>query len=344
MRSSVASEQSEAIRTSASRFVRTLSTERQAKILYSFPSHETPTIAKFTRQGGPGGSGGPDGDTGLGPAGSSQHGGQAHPNGPEGGPGGFAFVGEKYGQSMWTNFPVSDVPRPGLRMGELSAAERDSAHGLLKSVLSPMGYQKVLDIMAADQTLDAEGTPYACGYNAYTIALFGAPATSSPWMLQFGGHHLGLNVVFVGDKAVCASLHTGILSSKFVKNGKIIRGLGRENDKAFDLMASFTPAQQKAAMIDHDVSELVFGPGRPNAKLAPEGLRGSSMSEQQQAIMFSLVSEVGRRTERCSLRSTSRRDSTVDAQHPVCVERTDDARTGYEWRVILPSPWSQPTH
>ena len=130
-----------------------------------------------------------------------------------------------------------------------------------------MGYQKVLDIMAADQTLDAEATPYACGYNAYTIALFGAPATSSPWMLQFGGHHLGLNVVFVGDKAVCATLHTGILPSKFVQNGKIIRGLGRENDKAFDLMASFTPAQQKAAMIDHDVSELVFGPARMQSLL-----------------------------------------------------------------------------
>ncbi len=297
MQSSTASGQSEVIRTAASRFVRTLASERQARIIYPFPTHETPTMAKFTRKsgpgepgdpGGPGGSGAPMGQGPLGgPGGLGSHGGP----GGSGGPDGFAFVGEKYGQAIWTNFPVSDVPRPGLRMGELTVSERDAAHGLLKTVLSPMGYQKVLDIMAADQTLDDAGTPYASGYDAYTFALFGQPVASSPWMLQFGGHHLGLNVTFVGDKAVCAPLHTGILPSKFVKNGKTIRGLGRENDKAFDLVATLTAAQLQAATIDHDVSSLVFGPGHPDAKLAPVGLRGSDMSEQQRTLLFSLASE-----------------------------------------------------
>lgn len=283
--SSLASKQSETIRTAASLFVRTLASERQARIIYPYPSHETPTMAKFARKGGPGGPGGPgrpDGSGGPGDPGSHV--------GPSG-PGGFGFVGEKYGQSMWTNFPVSDVPRPGLRMGELTVAERDAAHGLLKAVLSPMGYQKVLDIMAADQTLADEGTPYASGYDAYNFALLGQPVASSPWMLQFGGHHLGLNVTFVGDKAVCAPLHTGILPSKFVKDGKTIRGLGRENDKAFDLVTTLTPDQLKAVRIDHDVSDLVFGPGHPDAKLAPEGLLGSAMSERQRTIMLSLASE-----------------------------------------------------
>ncbi len=47
------------------------------------------------------------------------------------------FVGKKYGQSMWTNLPVSDARRPGIWM------VKQAAHGLLKAVLSPMGYQKV---------------------------------------------------------------------------------------------------------------------------------------------------------------------------------------------------------
>ena len=291
VKSSLASEQSAAIRTVASSFVRTLASERQARIIYPFPSHETPTMAKFARQGGPAGLDTPGGQGRFGESGNpGGHDGRGGPGGP-GGSAGFAFVGEKYGQSIWTNFPVSDVPRPGLQMGELTVAERDAAYGLLKAVLSPMGYQKVLDIMAADQELADEGTNYASGYNVYTIALFGQPSASSPWMLQFGGHHLGLNVTFVGDKAVCAPLHTGILPSKFLKNGKTIRGLGRENDKAFDLVSALTSDQMKAATIDHDVSDLVFGPGYPDAKLAPEGLLGSAMSEQQRTIMFSLASE-----------------------------------------------------
>ena len=186
-------------------------------------------------------------------------------------------------------------------MGELTAAERDAVHGLLRAVLSPMGYQKVLDVMAADQLVCDAGADYASGYDAYTVALLGRPAAASPWMLQFGGHHLGVNVTFVGDRAVCAPLHTGILPARFEKDGRVIRGLGRENDKAFDLVATLTPDQLKAATIDHDVSDhdvsdhdvsdLVFGPGHPDARLTPQGLRGSDMTEHQRTALFSLAGE-----------------------------------------------------
>jgi hypothetical protein len=40
--------------------------------------------------------------------------------------GNVRFVGEQYGQAMWSDLPVSDVPRPGLRLGSLSAAQRDA--------------------------------------------------------------------------------------------------------------------------------------------------------------------------------------------------------------------------
>ena len=86
VKSSLASQQSAAIRTAASSFVRTLASERQARIIYSFPSHDTPIMAKFARQGGPGGL--------HTPGRKDRTGG---PGGP-GGPAGFAFVGEKYGQ------------------------------------------------------------------------------------------------------------------------------------------------------------------------------------------------------------------------------------------------------
>ena len=35
----------------------------------------------------------------------------------EGMSGNVTFTGEQYGDAMWSNFPVSDVPRPGLRLG-----------------------------------------------------------------------------------------------------------------------------------------------------------------------------------------------------------------------------------
>ena len=42
------------------------------------------------------------------------------------------MVGERYGAAVWSNFPVSDVPRPGLRMGALDDGQRAAVHSLCK--------------------------------------------------------------------------------------------------------------------------------------------------------------------------------------------------------------------
>ncbi len=68
-------------------------------------------------------------------------------------PADVVFVGEQYGQAVWSNFPVSDVPRPGLRLGAMTDAQREAAMGLLRVVLSDRGYRKTLDIMGSDQAL-----------------------------------------------------------------------------------------------------------------------------------------------------------------------------------------------
>lgn len=249
-------EQGDAIRQAALKYLASLRPELRERAAFPFPKGQSATIAEFPS-----------------------------------GRGSFKYVGERFGQSMWTNFPVSDVPRPGLRMGELSTGEREAFHNLLRVVLSPMGYQKVLDIMAADQVIADGGVPYAAGLTAYTAALFGTPDATEPWMLQLGGHHLGLNVIFVGDQAVCAPLHLGILPSKFQVGDRTVRALGRESDKAFELIGSLPPQQLKDATIDHKVSDLVFGPGYPQATLAPQGVRGADLNDSQRSILFDIISQ-----------------------------------------------------
>jgi hypothetical protein len=46
-------------------------------------------------------------------------------------------------------------------MGQFNATERTAVHDLLRTVLSPMGYQKILDIMAAYQVVADAGSDYA---------------------------------------------------------------------------------------------------------------------------------------------------------------------------------------
>ena len=64
----------------------------------------------------------------------------------------FAFDDEQQ-RARWSNLPITIVRRAGLSMGELNAAQRSAAMALLASALSRRGFEKVQQIMDADELL-----------------------------------------------------------------------------------------------------------------------------------------------------------------------------------------------
>ena len=130
-------------------------------------------------------------------------------------------------KSAWSNLPVTMVPRNGVRLGELTKAQRAAALDAVAAVLSKQGYQKVIDIMNADdQLVGGKGNKMRFGTDNYYLALFGKPSPTQPWMLQFGGHHLGINVTVVGKNVVLTPTHTGAQPTTFTRGGKTVRPLG----------------------------------------------------------------------------------------------------------------------
>ena len=290
--------QTQAVVTATMAFLNSLSADERKNVLFLFTPQQSATAATFKRagMGGPGGPPPTPRDT----AGRGQ--GQAPRRGPGDGPGaprgdgpgkgGFAgFVGEQYGSAVWSNFPVSDVPRPGVQIGKLSAAGRGAALHLLQVLLSPKGYQKVLDIMGSDQVLSEGGTNYASGTAYYTIGIFGKPSTTTPWMVQFGGHHLGLNVVIAGQHGVMTPTLTGAQPAVYTKAGKTIRVLAQENDQAFDLLNALTESQRKQAILTYQIGDLVLGPGQVGKTIVPEGLKASAMNDQQRTMLLELIGQ-----------------------------------------------------
>ena len=57
--------------------------------------------------------------------------------------------------------------------------------------------------MEGDEVLktNAGGNPMF-GKDLYYISILGTPSDREPWMLQFGGHHLALNLTIAGDRGV----------------------------------------------------------------------------------------------------------------------------------------------
>jgi hypothetical protein len=202
-------------------------------------------------------------------------------------------------KSNWSNLPVTFVPRNGVRLGDLTKPQRTRAMAVLAAVLSKGGYQKVIDIMEGDQKLaegggkgkgKGKGGAAMFGTDQYYLAIFGKPSATEPWMVQFGGHHLGLNVTVIGKNFVLAPTHTGAQPTLFKRDGKDVRPLGQEIDAGFQLINALDDKQKARAVLgDRPQGELLLGPGRDGRTIDPQGIKGSALNAEQQAMLLDVI-------------------------------------------------------
>ena len=129
------------------------------------------------------------------------------------------------------------------------------------------------------------------GKDLYYISLLGTPSEKTPWMLQFGGHHLALNLTIDGEQGVLTPTLTGAQPALYTEAGKTVRPLGQESDKALALLNSLDDGQKKQAVLSYELADLVLGPGQDGKKIQPEGLRASAMTEKQRAMLLDVIAE-----------------------------------------------------
>jgi type II secretory pathway pseudopilin PulG len=207
-------------------------------------------------------------------------------------------------RTVWSNLPTgvalqsSAAERNGLKLGDMSPTQQESALALVAAALSSTGFQKVMNIVNADEQLETRSAPARTagsrvrfGRAEYYLAILGTPSADNRWMLQFGGHHLGINVTIAGPRSVLTPTHTGAQPANFTLNGQTIRPLGGEHDKAFKLMNALDAAQQKQALLGYEVRNLVLGPGEDGKVIQPEGVRASSFNQNQRAMLLDLIRE-----------------------------------------------------
>ncbi len=192
----------------------------------------------------------------------------------------------------WSNLPTGIFARKGIRLMDMSAPQKKAALDLLATALSPEGYRKALAIMEGDGRLPPAGNrQIVFGNEEYYFSFLGKPSATAPWALQFGGHHLALNLLVAGKQGILTPSHTAAQPASYEKDGKTIRPLGAENDKAFALMATLDEAQRKEAILGFEIRNLVLGPLEDGKTIQPEGLRVSKMNAKQKEMLLGLMEE-----------------------------------------------------
>ena len=222
----------------------------------------------------------------------------------------FPFEGPQ--KTRWSNLPSGIFQRQGLRIGDLTPSQRAAVTNLLSVALSRDGYRKVTDIMRGDEVLRTEqsgrgrGAPQgggggrgrggpgggvAFGEAEYYLAFLGTPSATAPWMLQFGGHHLAINLTLAGSQATMAPSLPAAQPATYTVEGRTVRPLGNENDKAFALINALNAEQRGQAILGSRVADLVLGAGQDGRTIQPEGIRAAMLSAAQQTMLVDLARE-----------------------------------------------------
>jgi hypothetical protein len=217
-------------------------------------------------------------------------------------------------KTRWSNLPSGAFTREGLRLGDLTSPQREAVMTLLTLALSRDGLRKVQDIMRGDEVLKqtdggrgpgpaqgpGRGGPgrggggrggARFGADEYYIAFVGIPSATAPWLLQFGGHHLAINLTLAGNEASMTPSLPAAQPARYTLEGRTIRPLGNENDKAFALINALDAGQRAQAILPYRVADLVLGPGQDGRTIQPEGIRASALTSAQQTMLWDLVHE-----------------------------------------------------
>jgi Protein of unknown function (DUF3500) len=196
-------------------------------------------------------------------------------------------------ENSWSNFPYGAFKgRQGVRLGELNATQRAAAMTAVQSVLSEKGYAKVLGILASDDYTGAKENSgpggVAFGSDYYYLAFYGTPSATTPWTLQFGGHHLAIHVTIGGSTISQTPLFTGTDPIKFTFKGTDYQPMLAETNAVFGVIKSFDAKQSAAAKLT-GINDLVAGPGVDFKFPAPEGLKYTDLTADLQAKVRALI-------------------------------------------------------
>ena len=202
----------------------------------------------------------------------------------------FSFDDEAQ-RKRWSNLPTGPFTRAGLRMGDLTEPQRTAVLTLLSAALSPEGYTKVMAIVEADEALRQSTGRAMFGRDEYYVSFVGEPSTTSPWLLQFGGHHLALNITLAGDQGTLAPSHTAAQPATYELEGRTVQPLGREVELSAALLRSLDAKQREQAILGFQVRDLVLGPGRDGQAIQPEGIKGSELTARQRELLLELAGE-----------------------------------------------------
>jgi hypothetical protein len=205
----------------------------------------------------------------------------------------FPFAGAERTRWHWT-VPAS-VPRNGLPLGQMTAAQRRLALALLRASVSSSGYRKALDIMSLQGVLQSMTTDVDDPFDAdlYFVSVFGTPGARA-WGWRFEGHHLSRHFTVVGGTVVPEPFFLGSWPTRAgTAYRTIVRGeraMPREEDAAREIIRSLDGGLRRQALLsEQSLTDHVTQNAVRVRPLDPAGVLARDLPSAGQARVLEIV-------------------------------------------------------
>jgi hypothetical protein len=203
----------------------------------------------------------------------------------------FAWNGPEW--RGWNYFGFPSVIKPGLRLEQMSAAQKDTAWDLLATVMSPEGLKKAKNVMTLQDVLAARGD--GAGQRSsekFSLAIFGTPNETGAWGFRLEGHHLHQSVAVREGRIVSVTPSSFSANPNRVTSGNHsgLVTLQGEEALARRLFGDLSPSlQAKARVSNSPMNNILSSAGRERANAKKTGLAAADMTSAQRDTVWQLV-------------------------------------------------------
>jgi hypothetical protein len=193
----------------------------------------------------------------------------------------------------WNYFGFGNLIKPGLRLEQMSASQKEAAWSAAATVWSPAGIKKAQTVMLLQDVLKAQGdNPENRNSQRFSFAIFGAPAETGTWGFRIEGHHLHQSVSVRDGRIV------SVTPSSFSSNpNRIASGshaglvtLQEEERLARRLFGDLPPQiARKARQSDRPLNNILSFAGRERANAKKVGVPAAELASAQRDLIWQLV-------------------------------------------------------
>jgi hypothetical protein len=203
----------------------------------------------------------------------------------------FPWGGNEW--KSWNYFGASGYTKPGLRLEQLDAKQKEAGWNLLAAMWSPEGLEKAKNVMLLQSVLASMGdAPDRRSPERFSFSVFGTPSDKGAWGFRFEGHHLTQSVAVRDGQIVSMTPFSFSVRPNRVEQGphKGLNTLKAEDALARKLFGDLSPAlQAKARVSDSPIYNIYSSAGRERANAKKEGLPASSLSSARRDLLWQLV-------------------------------------------------------